>query len=486
MDRRRQNDGSSQQEPDWIQSVFEQANYVGADEAEVHRKHPANSGKFNAAIGVVICLNAVMIGVELDHGRGDAIKERLPFFIAELLFGIVFGGEMLLRQHCDGWAYFLESWNVLDYHLVVLGFVDVVMSMIVQEQSDLKVMTAFRLIRMMRLVRNLRLLRMFRELWMIVRGFFDSLPTLGWVTVLLMLVTYTFAIYIVIDLGQDPGCAQEWEHCEKYIGTVPRAMFTLFQVISMSGWATNVVRPVGHLNGFMPWVFIFVLVICSFGVLNVIVGVIVERTMVVAQENEARVKKIVQDTEKLVMLSMAKEFSAYDDSGDAELDYDEFCEAIRSKSFAQKLRLIDVPLEEVEELFFLMDVDKSGTISAEEFVTGIQRVKGTAKGKDMIQLIAFVKCSIFRVVKLTARVEKVIEKSDLVLERLDEMWGMTEQELHEREWAVQRQATLKKRIHQKKKILTAIDDMRNNKAIPLVTKEGKIDLEPTRAPPPEQ
>ena len=40
----------------------------------------------------------------------------------------------------------------------------------------------------------------------------------------------------------------------------------------------------------------------------------------------------------------------------------------------RKLRLIDVPLEEVEELFFLMDVDKSGSISAEEFLVGIQRV----------------------------------------------------------------------------------------------------------------
>lgn len=181
----------------------------------------------------------------------------------------------------------------------------------------------------------------------------------------------------------------------------------------------------------------------------------------------------MQDTEKLVMLSMAKEFANYDDSGDAELDYEEFCEAIRSKTFAAKLRLIDVPLEEVEELFFLMDVDKSGTISAEEFVTGIQRVKGTAKGKDMIQLIAFVKCSIFRVQKLTFRVEKIIEKSDLVLERLDEMWGMTEQELHEREWAIHRNAELKKRIRSKKRVLTRIDEMRNNKAIPLVTRGGQ-------------
>lgn len=88
-------------------------------------------------------------------------------------------------------------------------------------------------------------------------------------------MTYTFAIYIVIDLGQNPECAQEWEHCEKYIGTVPRSMFTLFQVITLSGWATNIVRPVAALNGFMPWVFILVMVLCSFGVLNVIVGVIV-------------------------------------------------------------------------------------------------------------------------------------------------------------------------------------------------------------------
>lgn len=138
-------------------------------------------------------------------------------------------------------------------------------------------------------------------------------------------------------------------------------------------------------------IFLIVIVLCSFGLLNVIIGVIVERTLVVAQENEQNVQKIIGECEKRVMISMRQEFLEFaSDTEDNELNFEQFCRAIRTKSFQNKLRIIGLPLEDAEELFFLLDVDNSQTLSVDEFINGVQKMKGVAQGADMIQLLAFV------------------------------------------------------------------------------------------------
>lgn len=105
----------------------------------------------------------------------------------------------------------------------------------------------------------------------------------------------------------------------------------------------------------------------------------------------------------------------------------------------------------------MLDSDQSGTISPEEFVAGINRLKGQAKGKDLVQLTSFINRAVRRVKMLTLRVERLIDKADTVLGRLDTMWAVTEQELKERQFAVKRQTDLQRRIAEKEKILKRLD-----------------------------
>ena len=57
----------------------------------------------------------------------DQFDGRIPFFVAEVIFLSIFLTEMGAKLHLDGWNYFLDPWNIMDYHLVVLGFVDVLL-----------------------------------------------------------------------------------------------------------------------------------------------------------------------------------------------------------------------------------------------------------------------------------------------------------------------------------------------------------------------
>jgi hypothetical protein len=54
------------------------------------------------------------------------------------------------------------------------------------------------------------------------------------------------------------------------------------------------------------------------------------------------------------------------------------------------MRVLEVPLNDLEEMFHTLDADQTGTVSAREFVTGIRRVKVRARGRDVVQVVSLV------------------------------------------------------------------------------------------------
>merc|ERR1712118_230588 len=163
-------EGRSEKDPRCL-TVFEQMNAVSSAEILKRRNHPAATRSFNIFVGAVVVLNAVFIGLEVDLGRGDAIEDRVPFFILECVCSLVFIVEMLFRMHQLKWDYFLDPWNVLDYALVVLSLLDLSASLSSDQGS--KMGATLRVVRLLRIVRNIRLLRLFQQLWLLVRGLFD-------------------------------------------------------------------------------------------------------------------------------------------------------------------------------------------------------------------------------------------------------------------------------------------------------------------------
>jgi hypothetical protein len=91
-------------------------------------------------VGVSIVLNSVFISVEVDMSQpkigtdaqsGDDFNDRIGFFVLECFFLTVFVVEMLLKLKCRGWEYFLDGWNTFDYLLVMLGLMDLILSLMV-------------------------------------------------------------------------------------------------------------------------------------------------------------------------------------------------------------------------------------------------------------------------------------------------------------------------------------------------------------------
>lgn len=117
---------------------------------------------------------------------------------------------------------------------------------------------------------------------MIIKGIFDSLKTMFWVSLLLLLILYVCAILVVELIGRadtdvypgrdEDGAAIDanielvagWNNYV-YFGTVLRSMYTLFNVVIMAEWP-EIGRPLIEKQPEMFIFFVFFIIFTTFGV----------------------------------------------------------------------------------------------------------------------------------------------------------------------------------------------------------------------------
>jgi voltage-gated sodium channel len=442
-------------EPKRLPTVLAQMNAELWEDVHKRKNHPAASPKFNLAVGAGILLNAIVIGIEVDQGAGDKLEDRMPFFILDVLFSLFFFVEMIVRQNQLGWDYFLDPWNVFDYILVVLSCVDLALSM--SDEGSMAAVRIIRLLRLLRIVRNIRGIRMFRELWMIIQGLLDSLRTMGWVSLLLFMIVYCISVALTSMVGHSEYVRENWRHSQQYVGTVYRSMWTVIQMITFDNWATDIVRPMSEVSPITTHVCLATITLCTFGVLNVIIAVMVERTLTIAKENRDIIGGVLEKTEKEILKSMADDFFALDEDGSGELDFDEFQNLIHTPNFSFKLRLLGIFEDEALSLFELMDVDASGTVSPEEFIAGLQKLKGPAKGQDLVQLISFAQKQCSRAAKFCDRIAKLNVSADIIQKRLNSIGGGLSSELRDRKQATYRKDDVWRKAKERQTVIGRLD-----------------------------
>jgi len=69
-----------------------------------------------------------------------------------------------------------------------------------------------------------------------------------------------------------------------------------------------------------------------------------------------------------------------------ELTFEYFKQNLERHDVQMYLQIHGIDAQEAVELFQLLDVDESGTLSMDEFVYGCQRLKGSAKSLDMVRI----------------------------------------------------------------------------------------------------
>ena len=87
----------------------------------------------------------------------------------------------------------------------------------------------------------------------------------------LALVFYISAVMTTKMFGQHPDPRmQEW------FGSIPASAYTLFQIMTLESWSMGIVRPTLELFPYAWMFFVPFIIVTSFAVLNLFIGIIVD------------------------------------------------------------------------------------------------------------------------------------------------------------------------------------------------------------------
>lgn len=226
---------------------------------------------FQYTIVALIIVNAVTIGLETS----DPITQIFGKWLTEIdkYILVIFCLEIALKLVAYRGKFFLNAWNIFD--TIIIGIA------LVPATGPLHILRTLRILRTIRLVKNIPKLRM------IIESLITSIPSIGWIMVLLFMIFYIFAV-IATDLYGDAF--------PEYFGTMGESFFTLFQIMTLESWSSGIARPMMEK---MPYSYIFFvpfILLATYTTLNVFIAVVVN-TM-----NEVNRKAFKEEEEKLHLL----------------------------------------------------------------------------------------------------------------------------------------------------------------------------------------
>lgn len=207
-------------------------------------------GKVQHAVLTLIIINAIILGLETS-----------PRLMAEhggLLSGLdkallsVFVVEIAARLYAYRGAFFRDPWSVFDFAVVAIALVPA--------------SGPFAVLRALRVLRVLRILTIVPSMRRVVGGLLTAIPGLSSIAMVLGLVFYVFAVIATKLFGAQ---------FEDWFGTLGRSLYTLFQVMTLESWSMGIVRPVMELYPYAWTFFIPFILVATFTMLNLFIGIIV-------------------------------------------------------------------------------------------------------------------------------------------------------------------------------------------------------------------
>lgn len=349
---------------------------------------------FNVFVSATTFLNAFIIGVEQEMSDSDGgVSDRLMWYMLELIFAGIFTVEILLRISCLRVKFIFDIWNICDVIVVAAMAIDALVLQPAKMGGKARLVSTLRIMRVIRLIRLVRMFKPFRELWLLVGGLVNSIKALAWICAIVLLLNYVCSVVVTTEIGQNdeiygngPSYDGEVWPYKEYFGTVFKSMFTLFQVMTLDGWCDDIVRHIAYFQPTFAILFLMFLVLTAFGLMNVVIGVIVENTLAAATVADQAVDKeqATKRRKALDQLEVMLELSDSNRSGDISLQ--ELQAAAQSKVVQAQLEALDVRQTEVEQLFELLDYERQGKVHLKKFISSCRELVGGARRRDIAQV----------------------------------------------------------------------------------------------------
>ena len=203
------------------------------------------------SITALIVLNALVLALETSPAAmaaaGSLLKQAdrviLGVFVVEILL-------KLIGQRRD---FVRDPWNHFDTIVVTIARIPAT--------EFLSVMRALRILRVFRLISAVPSMRR------VVGALLHAVPGMGSVVMLLSVIYFVFSVMATNLFG---------ERFPDWFGSIGSAAYTLFQIMTLESWSMGIVRPVMEVFPHAWVFFVPFILITSFAVLNLFIGIIVD------------------------------------------------------------------------------------------------------------------------------------------------------------------------------------------------------------------
>jgi len=225
-------------------------------------------------ITALIMVNAVTLGLETDN---DILRDYgfwLKFIDRTIL--IIFTIELTIKFVAYRLGFFKSGWNIFDLLIVTIAWIPA--------SGTLSVLRALRILRVLRLISVVPQMRR------VIGALLHSIPSMLSVMGVLTLIFYVASVLATKLFGTHPDPnMQEW------FGSISASAYTLFQIMTLESWSMGIVRPTMELFP-TSWVF-FVpfIIVTSFAVLNLFIGIMVDAMSSAQEEPREQTKQEIMD-----------------------------------------------------------------------------------------------------------------------------------------------------------------------------------------------
>jgi hypothetical protein len=267
-------------------------------------------------------------------------------------------------------------------------------------EEETSIISAFRFLRVARVLRSIKLFRYFKELYLLINGFFKAFRTLFWIVFLIILTVYVCSIFFTRQIGHNremyilKGQPEKYGECDvlgqdydphDHWGYVPYSMYTLFQIVTLEGWA-DIAEPLIQTDRLFIILFVLFILFTHFTILNLFVAVIVEHVQSSSSTADLSLMREVTSRRQTVFVKLTELFERADADNSGTLTCEELKAICDEPDVIETLRSLEVNSSEIDWLFDVLDTDGNRILSIDEFVSGMLNVKSSEQSRQLFQV----------------------------------------------------------------------------------------------------
>jgi voltage-gated sodium channel len=235
--------------------------------------------RFQNLILALIVLNAITLGLETWPPAMQAAGGLI--LALDRIALVIFTVEVGLRILAHGLRFFRDPWSIFDFVVVAIA--------LVPAGDGVAVLRALRVLRVLRLISAVPSMRS------VVQGLISAIPGISSVMALMALIFYVAAVMATKLFA---AAFPDW------FGSVGASLYTLFQVMTLESWSMGIVRPVMEEFPYAWMFFVPFILIATFMILNLFIGVVVGAMQSAANADRAADEQVAHDERGAILAEL--------------------------------------------------------------------------------------------------------------------------------------------------------------------------------------